>query len=376
MVVQGSEALTRTVEWHGITVEVATPRQIAQWDPLISVRTVRLAEQAVAAVQRFGDLTVGSTEVAARLLIRADGIASSAIEGLSPPAADVALAEVSDEPGGGVANWVADNLAVIIESLRAGRPMTTATILSWHKRLMRHAPNTEVRHVGQWRDVLGWVGGAKPRVAAHVAALPEDVAELMEDLVVFTNRNDLDAVTQAAIAHAQFETIHPFADGNGRIGRVLIGWILRSRTGLAYPPTISVELAKERGGYLSGLAQYRGDYVDQWISWFAEAVAAAARSSSDVLRQVERVQDRWREVSKDLRRDSAARRIIELLPAQPVVSTRSVAQLLNTSRQAALNGLVLLDERGILTRVPGPTSKRGRREHWWKATGMFELLGS
>jgi Fic family protein len=373
--VEGSSALSRIVEWQGIAVEAAAPRQIAEWDPPVSVRTVRLAEQAVAAVQRFGDLTSGATEVAARLLVRADGIASSAIEGLSAQAADVALAEANEESGDGVAHSVADNLGVITVALHTKEPMTTRTLLSWHSRLMRHAPNADARHVGQWRDVLGWVGEPNPRVAAHVAALPEDIPEMMNDLVAFTNRDDLDAVTQAAIAHAQFETIHPFADGNGRIGRVLIGWILRTRTGVNYTPPLSVQLAKERGAYLSGLALYREDHVDQWVSWFAEAVAAAAHSSTDVLRLVKQVEDQWRDATEDLRSDSAARRIIELLAAQPVLSTRLVADLLKTSRQAALNGLVLLEGRGILTPVSGPTAKRGRREHWWKAGVMFELLG-
>jgi Fic family protein len=322
---------------------------------------------------------MGSTEVAARLLLRADGIASSAIEGLSAPAAKVVMAEASharsDEPGEEVAHWVADNLAVISEGLRTTAPITIDTLLSWHTRLMRHAPNIEPRHVGRWRDVLGWVGGPNPRVAAHVAAPPEDIGELMGDLVAFINRNDLDAVTQAAVAHAQFEMIHPFADGNGRIGRVLIGWILRTRVEVNYPPPISVELAKDRGGYLSGLTLYRQDMVDIWISWFAEVVADAAYAASDVLHLIEQVQVRWREETGDLRSDSASKRIIELLPAQPVLSTRMVADLLSTSRQAALNSLDILEKRGILDPIQGPSGARGRPERWWKAGAMFELLG-
>lgn len=385
---QGSDLLTRTVEWRGIRVEAAAPRLICGWDPPVSLRTARLAEQAVAAVGRFGDQAVGATEVAARLLLRSDGIASSAIEGLSAPVVDVALAEAvqdsrsqsseppSDpEPVARVAHLVADNLAVITDSLRTPGPMTTEILVAWHRRLMRHAPDIHPHHVGAWRDVLGWVGGPNPRMAAHVAVPPEDIDELMHDLVDFVNREDLDAVTQAGVSHAQFETIHPFADGNGRIGRVLIGWILRTRIGVKYPPPVSVEMARDRGGYLAGLTLYRQDIVDSWLSWFAESVADAAHVSADLLRLVRRFQEKWKEEAKHLRSDSAARRVIELLPAHPVLSARIAARLLGTSRQAALRGLVQLEDLGILTSVPTPIARRGRQENWWKAGAMFELLG-
>lgn len=111
--------------------------------------------------------------------------------------------------------------------------------------------------------MLGWVGGSTPLVAAHVAAVPEQIPELMDDLFAFVARDDIDPVSQAGIAHAQFETIHPFADGNGRLGRVLIGRILSQRLAVPVPPPISLSFAHDIGGYLSGLTLYRQGFLDR-----------------------------------------------------------------------------------------------------------------
>src|SRR5207253_1519106 len=100
-------------------------------------------------------------------------------------------------------------------------------------------------------------------------------------------------VASAAIAHAQFETIHPFADGNGRIGRVVIGWTLATRLGLVYPPPVSLEFARDIGGYLSGLAMFREGMTDAWVRWFADAVAKAASRTSEILAAVDQRLAAW-----------------------------------------------------------------------------------
>lgn len=375
--------LTRPVQWQGATVEAAVPARLAQWDPELSTTTVRRTERAGAAVQRFGDRlrtrtgAVGVGEAAARLLLRSEGLASSSIEGLRAPAAAVAIAEITDgRPEGDQASWVADNLAVIIDALGTPPPLTTGILLGWHERLMRHASTVEARHVGGWRDVLGWVGGPNPRLAAHVAAPAEDVPNLMEDLMTFVGRDDLDPVTLAAVAHAQFETIHPFADGNGRIGRVIVGWILRSRLQVNYPPPISLQMARDVGGYQAGLTLYRQEEVDAWVAWFADAVTAAAEASTGVLDRVGEVQDQWRRKTSDLRSDSAARRLCELLPAHPVLSALTAAGLLRISRQAAAIALVALEGRGIVVPLQGGAEGRNPRERWWAAQSMLDLLGT
>ena len=370
-------AISQTVPttWAGRSVEAADPPPIADAPVELSIVTARRTEQATAAVAASGARLAAPFEVAGRLLLRAEGVASSAIEGVRAAAADVAMAEAGVDDVSHVASWVADNLAVVTDALRAPGPITIDDLFDWHRRLMRHAPGIEARHVGAWRDTLGWVGGANPLVAAHVAVPPARIGPLMDDLMAFSHRRDVDPITQAAVAHAQFETIHPFADGNGRIGRVLIGWVLSARVGVAYPPPVSLELARDVGGYLSGLALFRQGHVDAWVQWFADTVVAAAARVGLVLDALAELQRQWAAATGRLRSDSAARRLVPLLPANPVLSVPSVAVLLGVSRPAARSALEALERAGVVVETEPVALGLGRPRRWWVAEEMLALIG-
>jgi Fic family protein len=365
---------TVTVTWNGLQVEAVDPPLIADWDPALSAATVRSTERAAGAILRFGDRSAGPAEVIARLLLRAEGLASSAIEGLRATAADVAFAEATEEDQS-IAAWVADNLAVVAQALSTPAPLTLEVLLDWHTRLMEHSPSIADHHIGAWRGVLGWVGGQNPKLAAHVAAPAETIPKLMADLVVFSNRGDLDPITQAAIAHAQFETIHPFADGNGRIGRVLIGWIVKTRLGIAVPPPVSLQIARDIGGYQAGLTLYREEMVEHWVRWFAEAMERSAEDSNIVMGLIEDIQAAWREQAKDLRSDSAGRRLVEHLPSIPVVSAAMAAKALGVSNQAARLGLEALAARGIVNELERISATTGRPTRWWAAEQLLDVIG-
>ncbi len=369
---------TVTVTWEGIPVEATVTPTIAGWAPELSEPTVRRTERAAAAARASGALAGGHFEAAARLLLRAEGLASSAIEGLRASATDVAIAEAAATPDAherSTAAWVADNLAVVTDALSHPGPLDAATVLAWHRRLMRHGPTVENRHVGAWRDTLGWVGGPNPRLAAHVGVPAERVPAAMADLFAFAARDDIDPVTQAAVLHAQFETIHPFSDGNGRIGRVLVGWVLTHRLDLSVPPPVSLQMARDVGGYQAGLTLYRQDDHDSWVLWFADAVHAAADGAAAVLAAVEDLRGHWRSQVSDLRADSAAHRLLDELVAHPVLSTATAAALVGVSRRAATNAIAQLENRGILVDVGTVAHGPGRPERWWVAEDLLELLG-
>ncbi|HVL28622.1 MAG TPA: hypothetical protein VM390_10775 [Acidimicrobiales bacterium] len=172
---------------------------------------MRATERAGAALQRVEDRVTPRFETLARLLLRAEGMASSYIEGVRAPAELAAVAEVDAEVVDATSAWVADNLAVVDASLahaRSGAALRTADLHGWHTTLMAHGA-LPGELVGRYRRLQNWIGGATPREAAYVHPPAEHVSALMRDLLAVANAARLDPVTQAAVVHAQFEaTIH------------------------------------------------------------------------------------------------------------------------------------------------------------------------
>lgn len=363
------------IHWNGRPATAWLPDPLAGSDLSLSTGVVRRTEQAIAAVRSAGDHLPAGWEPLARLMLRAEGVASSRIEGLRAPLAAIVAAEASSGGVVGTAAWVADNLAVVVQALEEApdRPLEIGAVHRWHERLMRHG-TLDQSLVGAFRPSQGWVGGRTPHDAAFVPPPPEHVGPLMDDLVVFANRDDIDAVTQAAVVHAQFETIHPYGDGNGRIGRVLILWVLARRLRVALPPPASVLIAKDVGGYLSGLYRYREGEFDAWVGWFADTVRRAAEASLEWTDDVAALLGEWHRRLADLRRDATARGIVDLLPEHPVISAAIAAERLAVSERAARNALDVLADRSVVERYETSVVRPGRPTRWWLARGLVDLV--
>ena len=181
----------------------------------------------------------------------------------------------------------------------------------------------------------------------------------LEDLVRFLERADVPPVAQAAIAHAQFETIHPFVDGNGRVGRCLIQIVLR-RTGVAprFVPPVSIVLAAHPTSYVGGLVNFREGRVADWIESFADACLTAATDAANLANEVSSLQRDWFERAGRPRADSAAAKLIALLPSQPVVSAPTIRTGIGTSQQQALAGLKALADAGVVRQISAGTYDR------------------
>lgn len=360
------------------------PASLSARDLELDAVTARTAERAAGAVLRLSDRLGPTLEPLAQLLLRAEGVASSNIEGLYAPVGEVALAEVDAEATSNTAAWVADNLSVVqacLDHAATPRPLDLATLHAWHERLMRHGDLTP-ELVGRFRDRQGWIGGYSPQVAAYVPPPAGELERLMADLLGYVNDqadgadDALDAVTRAAVAHAQFETVHPYGDGNGRLGRLVVLWILVRLLAVATPPPVSVLILRDPGGYLSGLHGFRTGSIGPWVRWFAGVVERAAAGSMEWAGQVEALLAGWRAQLADLRADATARWLLELLPVHPVVSADLVAQALGVSDTAARTALNLLRDRGIVADLPVPKTGQGRPRRWWIATDLEALVGS
>jgi Fic family protein len=333
--------------------------------------SVSLAESEIRALN--SGPTTGGLDAVGALLLRAESVASSRIEGLELSQRNLARALFDPAAAKGTARLVAGNVRAMEEAIRIGsidRPFTVADITDIHRTLL--ADTDQAKIAGQVRTLQNWVGGRlnSPIDAEFVPPPPEDVPGLLDDLVAFVNREDLPAVVQSAIAHAQFETIHPFTDGNGRVGRCLVHVVLRRR-GLAptFVPPVSAVLATNAKAYVRGLVDFRDGEVAAWCSSFAYACRSAAEESEKLATRIAALLDRWRTGAGSPRKGSAGSKLIELLPCQPIVSVATAYAAIGGSAEAVRLALNSLEGRGIVRQITA-----GRYARTWAADEIFDIL--
>ncbi len=248
-------------------------------------------------------------------------------------------------------------------------PIGVSDIEDIHRTLLRF---TFDDIAGVVRDRQNWIGGSDyhPLDAAFVPPPPECVGPLLKDLCGFIAREDIAPVAQAAIAHAQFETIHPFADGNGRVGRALIHTILRRRhESVRYTPPISLVLTGEPRAYIAGLVDYREGRLSDWCTLFAAAAGRAAAKAGELSQRIEALQQSWIERLGSPRRDSTVRELIASLPAQPVIDVAAGRRLTERSHVAVGDALKALEEIGVLRLLN--QRKWGRL---WECDALLDLV--
>lgn len=336
------------------------PTLLRERDLTLSVTAARRCGAAEVSVAAGAAALPEDYAPVARLLLRAEGVGSSYVEGISAPVIDVVLAEPGPSGQRSPAAWVAANLQATtdaVEHATGAEPLTLDDLCAWHVALMTGSP-IPAEHVGRTRTEQGWIGGTSP-IDAHLVTAR--VAELAERPARVSNRTDVDPIAQAAIAHAQFEVIHPYADGNGRIGRILILWLLTRRLLLLTPPPVSALLAADVGGYAAGLVRFRMGDHNGWVAWFADAVGGAGRAQQHLVGDVERLLAAWRDRlrSLGLRSDAAAWAVLELLPRHVVLTPAELVTDLGLTPKGARAALAALTDAGILTKS-GTVSPSGR----------------
>jgi Fic family protein len=342
--------------------------------------TMALVEHGAQAAEELQGQALADLGALTGALLRSESVASSKIEQLSASQADVALISfgaLSADRGpraAEIARSVAANMAAMHRAVAHGNPTQPVTIqdlLDIHTELIKDDPR-ERREAGRLRGEQSWIGGSdfSPRGALFVPPAPARVRPALEDLVRFCGRDDVAPVALAAVAHAQFETIHPFADGNGRSGRALVHLLWR-RTGLAprCVVPVSTALLADVDSYFAGLRSYRAGELDTWVSQFAVAALRAAVAGQQLAKAVVLLREQWREDAGPLRRGSAAAALVDGLLRSPVVDLEragAISPVNKTNLYAALDRLV---DAGVLVEVT-----RYRRNRVWYAPGVFDLL--
>jgi Fic family protein len=334
-----------------------------------------MSERAGTAVRDLNASAAGllPLESLGRQLLRSEALASSAIEGLQLSHRRLARAEVEGQAGDFLAQEVLGNARAMEEAVRVGGgpgELSVEEVLAIHRALAIAPPLDRI--AGRLRESQGWIGGISPVHAAYVPPPHEQVLPLMEDLCKFMNRDDVSPVAQAAIAHAQFETIHPFGDGNGRVGRCLVHVLLqRSEVATRYVPPVSLVLGADKGAYIAGLEDFRANEVDRWVAQFALAVETAAIQAKDFSAEVADLQCEWMSRAEPMRADATSRALIGHLPSHPVITAAIAERLTGRSRVAAINGLDHLARAGVLTR-----RRNQRKGDSWEAKELFTLVAS
>jgi Fic family protein len=326
-----------------------------------------LVADASGEIARF-DAEVGA-ELApfASILLRSESASSSLIEHLSSGAKAIAVAELGDTSKRN-ATEIVGNVAAMRAAIELADHLDAAAILAMHRALLE---NVEPQIAGKWREQQVWVGGSSvgPHQADYVPPHQRHVPTLMDDLVTFAGRHDLPPLALAAVTHAQFETIHPFPDGNGRTGRALIHSILRSR-GLTRSVTVPVSagLLSDTSAYFGTLTAYRHGDPLAIIREVCGASERALINGRRLVADLHQARARWADVVL-ARKDAAAWRLADLLLRQPVVDTATISRELGITATNAPRTIAPLVAAGVLEEFTG-----FRRNRLWQASEVLTAL--
>lgn len=330
-------------------------------------------ESAMREISGLDDTHGADLEALGVLLLRTESVASSKIEAVEASLDDYARALHGVRTNPSAVSMVAATTALdtMISNVTRHDKIELAAITASHEALMRDEPS-EARYAGRLRTMQSWIGGSdySPRGALYVPPPAATVRGYLDDLLAFANRDDLPTLVQAAITHAQFESIHPFTDGNGRIGRALINTVLRRRgatTRLVVP--LASALVAHRDRYFDLLNAYRRGDVRPLIATFAEAARIAASESRVTAIRLSEIPQQWRGLVGPARGGSAAAKLLELLPSQPILSSEEACAAVEAPRSSIFAAVNRLHDAGVLR----PLTNRKRDQIWGATLIMDEL---
>jgi Fic family protein len=349
------------------TYHPVVPARVADLVLDLSPSVLADAEHASREITRFDAELGGEIAPFASVLLRSESAASSQIENLTATARTIAEAEL---PGGKAKR----NAAVIIANTAAMKAAVALSdtvdadaILAMHRALMVH---DRLHASGEFRAEPVWIGGGStPIGATFVGPRHELIPAAIGDLIAFAHRADLPALPQIAVGHAQFETIHPFTDGNGRTGRALVQALLRNK-GLTRQVTVPVSagLLADTAAYFAALTSYRDGDAEPIVERFTRATILAIANGRQLVTELREIREAWNGVIT-ARADSTVWKVADLLTRRPVVNAALLAQELGIESTNAHRYLNPLAEAGILIETTS-----GPRNRVWRSTEVLAAL--
>jgi len=353
---------------RGCSYDAYIADPLVGWDLSLPADVAADIADAEAAVRDLNDAGTAhvSLEGLARFLLRAESVASSRIEGLAAATRRLARAEASIALGGDTDDRVAVEVIGNIAAMESAVDLATSAdrfelddLLSVHRTLMNNSPTAELG--GVIRQEQNWIGGSSlnPCSAAFVPPPPEHLDGLLADLLDYINDDAHSPLVQAAITHAQFETLHPFADGNGRTGRSLVHVVLRRR-GLApkFVPPISLVLSTWPDDYINGLMTFRhlsepnsterSRAATEWLRLFAAATSRSCRDAATYSADIDKITAAWRSKLGRVRAKSSTDLLLRVLPGAPIITVESASKLIGRSKARTTDAVNALANAGVL----------------------------
>ena len=356
------------------------PHELSGWRPAFGtevLNAVTLADGALRSIAAMPKTDVGGV-LADWMMARDESIRSSVIEGVASTSDGLAWARYREQAGQPVPDandaltlGASRQVAAAVglgRNMRNGNPCTADDLLRLHETLFENTPERDLG--GVMRDEPIWIGPAGCLIteASLVPPPPEFVPGLMEDLVGYLNTSDHPAVLQTAVVHAQFETIHPFEDGNGRTGRALMQTVLNARGLASGAVPLSNALGRDRTAYYDALnatrvvcdagdSPARSSGFAQWAEFFGNACGDALSQAASTVRTVEGLAAGWERKAR-FRSDSTAAALMRVLPSIPIMDAQMVAERLGVSRRAGRTALNALADAGIVSPVGGRRNGR------------------
>ena len=324
---------------------------------------LRKAEQNLARLEMAGGM-VPSIDWFVYGFARKEAVISSQIEGTQASLIDLLNYEATERAGENIGNDLED-VCNVLDALKYARtemgrkrglPLSIRLLNETHKRLVKGSRGSD-KHPGEVRTSQNWIGGTRPGNAIYIPPPPQELTGLLGALEKYIHSDDkLPPLVRAGLLHAQFETIHPFLDGNGRLGRLFVTLLLE-QWGLLSQPILYLSLffKRHRAEYYRLLNEIRtqGDW-ESWISFFLEGVAGIAEEATGVARDLFNLVSTDREKMLGYKGSTVvALRLFERLPTQPIITTANVVKKLDTTKPTAIKAINLLIKAGILAETSG-----------------------
>lgn len=367
----------REVERQSGDYRAAVTPAVAEWSmdaPAPLLADVEDATRELARLDGYasGALGMGISGPMPTILLRSESASSSQIEQLTTSALQLAMAAI-DESTKANATAVLGNVLAMQAAIGDRTRVSTDTLLEMHRMLFSES-RSMAEEAGRFRQQQVWIGpgAGGPLLADFVPPRHQRIPDAISDLMAFIGREDLPVLIQAAIAHAQFETIHPFTDGNGRTGRALIHAILKDK-GLVTDSVVplSAGLLADVDTYFAALDAFRSGDAGPIIARFAEAARFAGLTGRKLMVDLAATMTDLESKLDGVRRDSSAWRLLRLLISQPVVNLRFVTETLSTNDVTALRALDTLRQRNVLRETTGR-----RRNRIWRQPDVLGVLDS